>query len=123
MHVLIVDENLLSCTRLIEQAQVAGWTASGCGPKAALAAARRRRPDVVVVNLAAASGDAPQVIRAFKTEPDLAPIPVLAFCGHREAARRKAAADAGCDRVVSNSSVAQHLATLVRDLASEASRR
>ncbi len=123
MHVLIVDDNLLSCTRLIEQAQVAGWTASNCGPNAALAAARRRRPDVVVVNLVTASCDASKVVQVFKTAPDLAPIPVLAFCGHREAARRKAAADAGCDRVVSNSSVAQHLATLVRDLASAASRR
>ncbi len=121
MHVLIVDDNLLSCTRLLQQAQVAGWTASGCGPSQALVAARRRRPDVIVVNLAATSYDAPHLIQEFKAEPDLAPIPLLAFCGHRDAARRQAAMDAGCDRLVSNSSVAQHLVTLVQDLVSAAS--
>jgi hypothetical protein len=48
-----------------------------------------------------------------KAEPDLAEVPVLGFCGHRENMRREAALAAGADRVVTNSSVATELAALI----------
>jgi CheY-like chemotaxis protein len=117
VRVLIVDDNLLSCTRLLSQAQAAGWQARalGLGPEG-LTQARQRRPDAIVVNLAAASSDAALFIQALKAEPDLAPIPVLGFCGHRETRRREAAFAAGCDRVVSNSSISSGLVGLVTTL-------
>jgi CheY-like chemotaxis protein len=117
MHVLVVDDNLLSCTRLLHQVRHAGWSSSGCGAGQALAGARRHRPDVIVVNLAARSHDPIELVRALKTEPDLAGIPVLGFCGHTDTSRRRAATDAGCDRVATNASVAQHLPALLADLA------
>lgn len=115
MFILVVDDNLLSCTRLLSQLRGAGWkaTAVGLGPEA-LTRARQHRPDMIVVNLAAVSADATLFVRALKGAPDLAPIPVLGFCGHRETGRREAAVAAGCDRVVSNSSVSAELPTLVR---------
>jgi two-component system OmpR family response regulator len=122
MRVLIVDDNLLSCTRLLSQAQAAGWQARalGLGPEG-LTQARQRRPDAIVVNLAASS-NAALFIQALKAEPDLAPIPVLGFCGHREARRREAAFAAGCDRVVTNLSISTELVGLVTTLVAGAPR-
>ncbi len=117
MLVLIVDDNLLSCTRLHNQVQAAGWLAREAGPgPEALVHARHSRPDAIVVNLAATTHDPALFIRSLKAEPGLAPIPVLGFCGHRERDRRAAAVRAGCDRVVSNASVAEHLPALLEDL-------
>lgn len=117
MRVLVVDDNLLSCTRLLSQASAAGWQAraTGFGPQV-LTMARQGRPDAVIVNLSARGGEAALVIRAFKAEPDLAPIPLLGFCGHRDVQRREAALAAGCDHVVANSAVAGQLPELVRTL-------
>lgn len=117
MLVLVVDDNLLSYTRLINQAQAAGWQARAVGPgPEGLTMARQHRPGAIVINLAAASHDAVLFIRALKAEPDLAPIPVLGFCGHREVRRREAAVAAGCDRVVTNSAVSADLPALVNAL-------
>jgi two-component system OmpR family response regulator len=114
VRILVVDDNLLSCTRLLSQAQASGWQAQavGFGPEG-LTQARQRRPDAIVVNLAAASSDTTLFIQALKAEPDLAAIPVLGFCGHRESRTREAALAAGCDRVVSNSMIASELPALV----------
>ncbi|MDQ7858622.1 MAG: response regulator [Armatimonadota bacterium] len=117
VRVLIVDDNLLSCTRLLNQAQAAGWQARAVGPGAeALAHARQHRPDAIVVNLAAASTDPVLFLRALRAEPDLAPVPVLGFCGHRETRRREGAVAAGCNRVVANSAVASDLRAQVERL-------
>jgi CheY-like chemotaxis protein len=122
MRVLIVDDNLLSCTRLLAQARAAGWHAQAAGPgPEGLTGARQHRPDVIVVNLATASTDATLFIRALRAEPDLALVPVLGFCGHRETRRREGAIAAGCDRVVTNSAVASDLRALVESLVSRAS--
>lgn len=120
MFILVVDDNLLSCTRLLSQLHVAGWQAAAVGPGAeALTLARQRRPATIVVNLASTVRDATLFISALKAEPDLATIPVLGFCGHREAARREAAAAAGCDQITSNSSVSRELSTLIQTLIAE----
>jgi CheY-like chemotaxis protein len=123
MFLLIVDDNLLSATRLLGQAQTAGWTAKavGLGPEG-LTQARAWRPEVVVVNLASRTQDATLFIRALKAEPDLAPIPVLGFCSHRDLRRREAALAAGCDRVVSNAAVSDSLPALVRAMTAGTSR-
>ncbi len=121
MLVLIVDDNLLSCTRLLNQLQMAGWQATAVGLGAeALTLARQRRPAAIIVNLASTVRDATLFIRTLKTEPDLAVIPVLGFCGHRETARREAAVAAGCDQIASNSSVSREVSTLVQALIARA---
>lgn len=116
MHVLVVDDNLLSCTRLLHQARAAGWSTAGCGAAQALTGARRVRPDVIVVNLVTRSQDPTDLIRTLKAEPDLAGIPVLGFCGHTDTERRNAAVDAGCDRVATNSAVTGRLPDLLAGL-------
>lgn len=117
MFVLVVDDNLLSCTRLLSQLHMAGWQAAAVGVGAeALTLARQRRPAAIVVNLASGVRDATLFISALKTEPDLAAIPVLGFCGHRETTRREAAVAAGCDQITSNSSVSRELSTLIQTL-------
>jgi CheY-like chemotaxis protein len=116
MRVLVVDDNLLSCTRLLHQARAAGWSTAACGAGQALTGARRARPDVIVVNLVNRSQDPTDLIRILKAEPDLAGIPVLGFCGHADTHRRDAAVDAGCDRVATNSAVSGRLPDLLADL-------
>ncbi len=121
MFVLVVDDNLLSCTRLLGQLQRAGWQAAAVGLGAeGLTLARQRRPAAIVVNLAPTTRDATLFIRALKAEPDLIEIPVLGFCGHREKARREAAMAAGCDQVVTNSAASTELSSLVQALITRA---
>jgi CheY-like chemotaxis protein len=117
MFILIVDDNLLSATRLLAQVQQAGWQAKAVGLGAeGLMVARQHRPAAIVVNLAPTREDPTLLIRALKAEPDLADTPVLGFSGHREVVRREAAIAAGCDQVVTNSAVSSQLPALITAL-------
>jgi CheY-like chemotaxis protein len=106
----------------LSQVQGAGWQAAavGLGPEG-ITQARQRRPAAIVINLGPSAPGAALFLRALKAKPDLTDIPVLGFCGHRDTGRREAALAAGCDRVVSNSSVTTQLTGLLRDLISETS--
>lgn len=71
------------------------------------------RPAVVLVDLAARGIDAPAAIRALKTDPATAAVPVVAFGPHRDTAARAAAVAAGADAVVANARLAFDLPRLV----------
>jgi CheY-like chemotaxis protein len=132
VHVLVVDDNLLSRTRIAGHVQEAGWTVTVSAPDpSALARLQDNLPDAVVVNLAAgqpmpwsaASGDdrSTTFVRMLRATPPWARVPVLGFCGHTDRRRRDAGLAAGCTKVETNASVASKLAELIQALAAAGS--
>jgi CheY-like chemotaxis protein len=63
--------------------------------KRAIAAARARRPDVIVLDLAMPGMDGFTAARKLKASPETADIPVIALTGATSS--REAAREAGCD--------------------------
>ena len=82
------------------------------------AALRDSPPALVLVDLAFAAIDPPRQIAALKADRATRAIPVLAFGPHLDHASRQAARDAGADRVVPNSKLAEDLPALVARYAS-----
>jgi len=122
LTILVADDDLLFSTR-IESA------VTGCGHRArvvrtvpAFQNALREGPDATIVNLAASQMDAVEAIRRAKTDPLTRTIPVLGFCGHADASRRRAAQEAGCDRVATNGEVSNNLPRLLEMLLEQRSR-
>jgi CheY-like chemotaxis protein len=127
MHVLVVDDNLLSRTRIVSQVRRAGWevTAVAADPEV-LARFRHHHPDTVIVNLAAdrpapplgpsGGSRAAAFVRALRNAPSWTGVPVLGFCGHADQVRRQEGLTAGCTKVATNASVAADITDLIRAL-------
>lgn len=127
MHVLVVDDNLLSRTQIIGQVRRAGWEVTwvAADPEV-LAGLGHPHPDTVIVNLAAdraappfeakGASRAAAFVRALRGVPSWSDVPVLGFCGHNDRARRQEGLAAGCTRVATNASVALDVTALIRAL-------
>jgi CheY-like chemotaxis protein len=120
---LLVADDLMFPSRVREGAKPLGYAVRVAGTEAAaLTMAREADPAAVLVNLTARRYDPFAVIRALKADPDAARLPLLAFAGHVEREKHRAAREAGADLVAANSSVSLHLsALLARLLAGEKS--
>jgi CheY-like chemotaxis protein len=70
-------------------------------------------PALVIVDLAFVASDPPALIAALRAAPRTATLPILAFGSHLDRAARDAAREAGADRVVANSKLAEALPELV----------
>ena len=114
--IVVADDDLLFSTRIEAGLVRQGHRPAVVRTAAAFERALRERPDAAVVNLAASSLDAIEAIRRAKGNPVTRSIPMLGFCGHADAARRRAAQDAGCDRVATNGEVSSNLARLLEML-------
>lgn len=115
VRVLLVDDNLLSSTRLVsalreqrDEVETASTLEAG------MEAASRSRADILLVNLTSAAFDASTLIRTIRQDPQLRSLRIWGFCGHRDVTRRRAALAAGCDWVVANSQVMADLPALLR---------
>ena len=82
------------------------------GSAAELPAALDRRPDLVVVGLAATRLPWPELIRSISSGPDRPR--VIAFGPHLDLALRDRALAAGADEVVANSTFMRALSSLLR---------
>jgi CheY-like chemotaxis protein len=96
--VLIVDDDQNSREGVAEFLLAAGYRVSEAadGPEA-LAKALRRRPDVVLLDLAIPKLDGWTVARTLKADPGLKSVPVVAFSAFDYPNERKRAEVAGCD--------------------------
>lgn len=70
-------------------------------------------PALVIVDLAFVASEPPALIVALRAAPRTATLPILAFGSHLDHAARDAAKEAGADRVVANSKLAEALPELV----------
>ena len=113
--VLVADDDLLFSTQIESALAAHGHRAWVVRTAPAFEQALRRRPDAAIVNLAARM-DVIDAVRRAKADPVTRTIPVLGFCGHADAARRRAAEAAGCDRVATNGEVSNNLTRLLETL-------
>lgn len=73
-------------------------------------------PSLVIVDLTIRSLDAGALVRRLKSAPATRPIPVVAFAGHMEVERLRAASEAGADSVVTNGQISAGLPAIVASL-------
>jgi len=73
----------------------------------------RENAAMLVVDLNCRDVDAPGLIRLFKADPALRPIPALGFVSHVQEDRKREAIEAGCDRVVARSTFSDRAADLL----------
>lgn len=114
MRVLVVDDNLLSSTAVLDQLRRAGHSSVVADALSkALAVAQEHPLDLLLVNLAAHTFDPSSLIRTIRGEPSIRHCRIVGFCGHLEHARRAAALEAGCDQVITNAVALRQLAAVL----------
>ncbi len=117
MVVLVLDDNLLSCTTVLDQLRRSGHTpiVAGTGPEA-LRAAHQHLPNLVLVNLAAHAFDPLVLIRAVRGDPALSTCRIVGFCGHLDEMRQTSARAAGCHHIITNAQAVHQLAATLANL-------
>lgn len=106
---LIVDDNLLTSSALVEQLRRAGHETIVAGTASQALQPTRRPPDVVLVNLTARAFHPPALVQEFRARSALRDSQIIGFCGHLETALRAAALEAGCDQVITNAQALRQL--------------
>jgi CheY-like chemotaxis protein len=115
----LIDDNLLFSSQIS-----AGLTQLGLAPEVISSPGGvverlvASPPAVVLVNLSSDRLRPLEQIRALKAEPRLAGVPIVGFAGHTEQARIDAGREAGCDRVVANSTITGDLRAVLGRLLS-----
>jgi CheY-like chemotaxis protein len=110
----LIDDNLLFSSQITAGLARLGLAAEVIGsPAGAVERLAAAPPVVILVNLSSDRLRPLEVVRAIKTEPRLAGVPVVGFTGHTEQERITAAREAGCDRVAANSAVTGDLGSVL----------
>lgn len=112
-RIVVADDDLLLSSRVSASLERLGYRAVVVRSAAALETALQDRPHAVIMNLAARRFDAPEAIRRIKGDGTMRKIPLLGFCGHRDAERARAAEAAGCDAVTTNGVIAADLSRVL----------
>lgn len=115
--VLVVDDDQNSREGIAEFLLSAGYRVSEAadGPEA-LAKALRRRPDIVLLDLAIPKLDGWAVAKTLKADPGLRSVPVVAFSAFDYPNERKRAESAGCDAFLAKPCAPDKLVETVRRL-------
>ncbi|MDX1932303.1 MAG: hypothetical protein SFU56_06835 [Capsulimonadales bacterium] len=118
IDLVLVSDDLIFPSRVREGIRpLSGRVRVVSTAEAALQAARNPpRPRAILLNLTARRYDPVALIAAFKADPETKNLPLIAFAGHAETEKHRAAREAGADRTVANSSVALHLPQVLRRL-------
>lgn len=115
-QIVVADDDLLLSSRVSASLERLGYRAVVVRSAADLETALGAGPQAVIVNLAARRFDAPEEIRRIKRDGTTRAIPLLGFCGHRDAERARAAVAAGCDAVTTNGVIAADLSRALKGL-------
>lgn len=115
-QIVVADDDLLLSSRVSASVERLGYRAVVVRSAEALDAAVQHRPRAVIVNLALRAFDASGAIRRIKAGGATRDIPLLGFCGHRDAERARAATAAGCDAVTTNGVIAADLSRVLQAL-------
>jgi CheY-like chemotaxis protein len=114
--VVVADDDVWFSSRISADLTNLGYRPLVVSTPEGLRARLRELPAAAIFNLAARRFDAARAIRDAKLDPATHTVPLLGFCGHRDAARQASARAAGCDLVVTNGAVVGGLAALLRSL-------
>lgn len=120
-RVVALVHDLFFAVRIRDTLRPFGYRVEVANSEEKLAGALRGEPPaLLIVDLTFAAIDPPRRIAALKADEATRAIPILAFGPHLDHAARKAAQDAGADRVVANSKLAEDLPELVARYAGRA---
>jgi CheY-like chemotaxis protein len=109
---LLLSDDLIDSSRVAGHARAAGLTAvSARTPAALIDAARREPPSLVILDLHNPGLDVPALLDGLRAVCEAVP-PVVAYGSHVDAARLRAARQAGCDRVLPRSAFVEGLAEI-----------
>jgi CheY-like chemotaxis protein len=99
--VLIIDDDATSREALLEILQEEGYEVlTASGGEEGVEAARRHRPDLLLLDMMMPGIDGVEVIRQIRSEPELQRVRIIALTGDVTRARLQNVFDAGADRFV-----------------------
>jgi two-component system, cell cycle response regulator DivK len=97
-RILIVEDNEMNRDMLTRRLQRKGYdVVSATDGQAGLDSARRKAPDLVLMDMSLPVLDGWEATRQFKADGDLRQIPVIALTAHAMSGDREKALAAGCD--------------------------
>jgi CheY-like chemotaxis protein len=111
-HVLSAVPDLYMSAKIREAAEAAGVSIETCDLGKAFAAAKARRPDLVVLDLQA-DGDPLALVSRLRDEGGLGRAEIVGFYRHVDTATRDAARTAGLDHVLPRSEFVRRLPALL----------
>lgn len=112
-HVIALVEDLMFLSRIREAARACGAEIRTARGAADLVSGARDGGRLVLVDADSSRLAWADAVRALRSEPPLASLPVVAFLSHVHAERAVAARDAGCSRVISRGAFVQELPRLL----------
>lgn len=116
--ILAVVEDLIFLSKIQQTAKLVGASVEVVDPKKLPARIARTSAQAVILDLNHRSGTALEVLRALKSNPAAAPIPVLGFISHVQTDLAAAARAAGCDQVLARSTFSFQLPQILEKLSS-----
>ena len=98
MLVLVVDDNLANQKLLRVALEIEGYeTAAAVDAEEAMAALRRRRPDMILMDIQLPGMDGLALSRRLKADPETSDIVIVAVTAFAMKGDRQQAFEAGCD--------------------------
>jgi len=114
--IVVADDDLLFSSRISAALESLGYRPIVVRSPDAFRRELLLAPVGGIVNLAMRRFDAAAAIRDAKGDAGTRRVPLLGFCGHRDAGRQAAAREAGCDMVVTNGTISVALERLLHSL-------
>jgi CheY-like chemotaxis protein len=112
-RVLALVDDLLFLSRIREAARGAGAEVRAVRGPADLVASARDGGRLVLVDADSSRIPWSEAVSALRSDPSLAPLPVVAFLSHVHAERAERARAAGCTRVLARGAFVQELPRLI----------
>lgn len=115
--VLAIVDDLFFSAKLQETAsQTGAQLVTLCAAEFQPDRVRAQKPGLIVVDLNANSGRPLETVRQLKRDEALKTIPVVAFLSHVQTDLKRAAEEAGCDRVLARSRFSAELPGILTSL-------
>jgi CheY-like chemotaxis protein len=116
MSVLIVVDDLIFLSKIQQTAKLVGASVEVVEPRKLPTRITQASVHAIILDLNHRSGTAVEVLRALKSDPVAASIPVLGFISHVQTELATAARAAGCDQVLARSSFSAQLPDILKKL-------
>ncbi len=118
--ILIVEDEPLNIKLLRDILTASGYrTLEECDGQSGIEAARRHRPDLILMDIRMPVMDGIQATRIIKSDADLCHIPVLALTGYGMECDIRHILDAGCDGYIPKPFPIREILAAVRNILSK----
>jgi CheY-like chemotaxis protein len=112
---LVLYEQLLPGTQLLNRLRDLGYRVQSCTDAHALPSlARQEKPIILFADLRFRGADICAILRELKTHPETEHIPIVAFADPEQESAQAAAAEAGADLIAGSDGVLDQLEALLQ---------